>query len=65
MYYRWRNPFLDNAAQIFETATTNRREERLAAEVSHRYVKAGLCVLLYVREKVGAHARQFSQNTAQ
>ena len=56
---------MDNDAQIFETATTNRREERLAAEVSHRYVKTGLCALLYVREKVGAHARQFLQNTAQ
>ena len=32
MYYRWRDTFLANAAQAFETSTTNRREERLSAE---------------------------------
>ena len=32
MYYRWRGTFLANAAQAFETGTTNRREERLTAE---------------------------------
>ncbi len=32
MYYRWRDTFLANAAQAFETGVTNRREERLAAE---------------------------------
>ena len=32
MYYRWRDTFLANAAQAFETGTTNRREERLTAE---------------------------------
>jgi len=32
MYYRWRDTFLVNAAQPFETGTTNRREERLTAE---------------------------------
>lgn len=32
MYYRWRDIFLANAAQVFETGTTTRREERLVAE---------------------------------
>lgn len=32
MYYRWRDTFLANADQVFETGTTNRREERLTAE---------------------------------
>jgi len=32
MYYRWRDMFLANAAQAFETGTTTRREERLATE---------------------------------
>lgn len=32
MYYRWRDTFLSNAAQAFETGTTNRREERLTGE---------------------------------
>ena len=32
MYYRWRDTFLANADQVFETGTTSRREERLTAE---------------------------------
>ena len=32
MYYRWRDTFLANASQAFETGTANRREERLTAE---------------------------------
>ena len=32
MNYRWRDTFLANAAQFFETGTISRREDRLAAE---------------------------------
>lgn len=32
MYYRWRDTFLANAAQAFETTAVNRREERLLSE---------------------------------
>lgn len=32
MYYRWRDTFLANAPQAFETTATTRKEERLAAE---------------------------------
>jgi len=32
MYYRWRDTFMENAGQVFETNAVNRREERLAAE---------------------------------
>lgn len=31
-YFRWRDTFSANAAQAFETSTTNHREERLSAE---------------------------------
>ena len=32
MYYRWRDTFLANAAQAFESKAVNRREERLLSE---------------------------------
>jgi transposase-like protein len=32
MYYRWRDTFLANAGQVFETNAVTRREERLLAE---------------------------------
>lgn len=32
MYYRWRDTFLANATQAFETGTTNRRKDRCTAE---------------------------------
>ena len=32
MYYRWRDTFLANAAQAFESKAVTRREERLLAE---------------------------------
>ena len=32
MYYRWRDMFLANAGQVFETTATTKREERLVAE---------------------------------
>jgi transposase-like protein len=32
MYYRWRDTFLANAGQAFETNAVTRREERLWAE---------------------------------
>ena len=32
MYYRWRDTFLANANQAFETSATTRREERLISE---------------------------------
>lgn len=32
MYYKWRDVFLANANQAFETSAANRREERLVAE---------------------------------
>ena len=32
VYYRWRDTFLANAGQVFETGAVNKREERLVAE---------------------------------
>ena len=32
MYYRWRDTFLANAAQAFESKAVNSREERLLSE---------------------------------
>jgi transposase-like protein len=32
MYYRWRDTFLVNAGQVFETNAVTRREERLLSE---------------------------------
>ena len=32
MYYRWRDTFLANAAQVFESQAATRREERLLSE---------------------------------
>lgn len=32
MYYRWRDTFLANAAQAFESKAVTRREERLLSE---------------------------------
>lgn len=32
MYYRWRDTFLANAAQAFESKVVTRREERLLSE---------------------------------
>ena len=32
MYYKWRDQFLDNASQAFETGGNAKREARLAAE---------------------------------
>lgn len=32
MYYRWRDTFLANAAQAFESQASSRREERLLTE---------------------------------
>ena len=32
MYYRWRDTFLANAAQAFESQAVHRREERLLSE---------------------------------
>ena len=32
MYYRWRDTFLANAAQAFESQAATRREERLLSE---------------------------------
>ena len=34
MYYRWRDTFLANAAQAFESQAVTRREERLLSENS-------------------------------
>ena len=32
MYYRWRDTFMANAGQVFETNATTRREEKLLSE---------------------------------
>ena len=54
MYYRWRDTFLANADQVFETGTTNRREERLTAE-NQKLKQAVGELTLELKKTIGKH----------